>query len=83
MLCSILLHQARFLSHGCPNCEQYLGLANSMEAIEECTSQTYEGVIALLNPTDSWVARWNRLSNYVPGSYAMTITGVVSPITLA
>ena len=40
-----------------------------------CTSPTFEGVIALLNPEESWVAKWQRTSKFMPGLYATRVQG--------
>lgn len=63
---------------GCPNCESTLQLHGNNDAIQECTSQVFEGVIAVRDPASSWVAKWQRLDNYVPGTYATKVTGTVS-----
>ena len=34
-------------------------------------------MIALVNPAESWVAKWQRLSRGVPGIYAIKIAGVL------
>ncbi len=68
----------RFLKEGCPNCEDFLRLANAPDAIQECTSQVYEGLITLADAAQSWVARWQRLDGYVPGVYAVKVVGMVS-----
>lgn len=66
------------MREGCPNCDHVLGLRGSNDAIQECTSQVFEGLITLSDPTTSWVARWQRLDGYVPGTYAVKVTGTVS-----
>ena len=68
----------QFRHQGCPNCESFLQLANNEDAIQDCTSQVFEGVITLANPERSWVAKWQRLDKYVPGNYAVKVVGVVS-----
>lgn len=78
MVCSIVLPGARFRREGCPNCEEFLELANHDDAIQECTSQVFEGLLTLADPSVSWVARWQRLDSYVPGVYAVKVTGIVS-----
>ncbi len=78
MVCSVVQLQTRFVNEGCPNCDQYLGMAGSPEVVDECTSQVYEGLIALVDPVGSWVAKWNRLEGYVPGTYAVKVVGTVS-----
>ncbi|KAJ5626855.1 hypothetical protein N7528_004282 [Penicillium herquei] len=75
MVCSIVQSHTR---DGCPNCETSLQLRGNLDAIQECTSQVFEGLISVRDPSVSWVARWQRLDNYVPGTYATKVTGVVS-----
>ena len=67
----------KFNRDGCPNCEEYLSLRGNPEAIAECTSQVFEGLITLADPGTSWVARWQRLDGYVPGTYAVKVQGSV------
>lgn len=71
----------RFLKEGCPNCESFLVLTNSSDAVQECTSQVFEGLITLSEPSTSWVARWQRLEGYVPGVYAVKVVGTVSKVS--
>jgi len=75
MVCSIIQLHSKFLSTGCPNCESLLSFAHSTETIGECTSANFNGVIALTSPTKSWVARWQRLDRYAPGTYAVQVIG--------
>lgn len=67
----------KFMREGCPNCDNVLGLRGNNDAIQECTSQVFEGLITLNDPNTSWVARWQRLDSYVPGTYAVKVTGSV------
>lgn len=46
-----------------------------MDAIIDCTSQVFEGLITLADPSKSWVAKWQRLDNYVKGVYATKVSG--------
>ena len=41
----------------------------------QCTSNYFEGMISLMDPGGSWVARWQRIDNCVPGMYAVEVTG--------
>ncbi|KAH8598010.1 Spt4/RpoE2 zinc finger-domain-containing protein [Bisporella sp. PMI_857] len=75
MVCSIVQTQNKFISRGCPNCEAFLSLRGNMDAIMDCTSQVFEGLITLSDPTKSWVAKWQRLDGYVRGVYATKVSG--------
>ncbi len=46
-----------------------------MDAIIDCTSQVFEGLISLADPSRSWVAKWQRLDGYVKGVYATKVSG--------
>lgn len=51
------------LSRDCPN--------NCYEGNGADTTPNYKGMIAIMHPTGSWVAKWNEKSEKVPGLYAM------------
>ena len=70
------------MNGGCPNCESYLFLSGRFDQVQECTSAIFEGLITLVDPEHSWVARWQRLEGYVPGTYAVKVIGVVSLTSL-
>lgn len=67
----------RFHKEGCPNCEDFLRLQGSLDAIADCTSQVFEGLITLADPSKSWVAKWQRLDGYVRGVYATKVSGIL------
>ena len=73
----------KFAREGCPNCEHVLQLRGNNDAIQECTSQVFEGLISIIDERQSWVARWQRLEGYVPGTYAMKVTGTLPTETVA
>ncbi|ELR10399.1 transcription elongation factor spt4 [Pseudogymnoascus destructans] len=77
MVCSIVQTQSTFHKEGCPNCEEFLRLQGSMDAIADCTSQVFEGLITLAEPSKSWVAKWQRLDGYVRGVYATKVSGIL------
>lgn len=78
MVCSFVQPGNKFRQQGCPNCE-FLEMQGADEAhVADCTSAVFEGIIALADPTQSWVARWQRLDGYVPGMYATKVSGIVS-----
>jgi len=40
-----------------------------------CTTLYFDGVISVIDPETSWVARWQRTSKYVRGMYAVRVKG--------
>ncbi|KAI8961565.1 transcription elongation factor spt-4 [Daldinia sp. FL1419] len=76
MVCSIIMTQSHFRAEGCPNCP-FLDLKGSPEAIEACTSSQYEGTASFFQPRRSWVARWQRVDTFVPGTYAIKVNGTL------
>ena len=78
MVCSIVQNGSKFNSQGCPNCEEFLELRGNQDNIQDATSAVFEGLIALADPNSSWVAKWQRLQGYAPGTYAVKVEGVVS-----
>lgn len=77
MVCSIVQAGTKFVSSGCPNCEDFLEMRHSADVVQDCTSAVFEGMIALADPQSSWVAKWQRVSGYAPGTYAVKVEGVV------
>ncbi|KAF7327764.1 Transcription elongation factor SPT4 [Mycena kentingensis (nom. inval.)] len=77
LLCSIVQQPADFLKVGCPNCEEILQIKNSTGRVSSCTTTDFDGVIAVIDPENSWVAKWQRTSKYVQGMYAARVKGRV------
>ncbi len=55
----------QFDDEGCDNCEDFLHLRGNRDKVFECTSANFDGMIALMDPTDSWVAKWQRLGYFI------------------
>jgi transcription elongation factor SPT4 len=58
------------------------------ERVDECTSANFDGMIAVMKPEESWVARWQRIGRCFcssqandgvekkqPGLYAVRVIG--------
>jgi len=48
------------------------------DEIENCRNYTtafFEGQVAVMDPRDSWVAKWLHVDSYLPGVYAISVTG--------
>jgi transcription elongation factor SPT4 len=78
MVCSIVQAGTKFVSNGCPNCDEFLEMRHSADVVQDCTSAVFEGMISMADPATSWVAKWQRLEGYAPGTYAVKVEGVVS-----
>uniref|UniRef100_A0AAX7TP67 Transcription elongation factor SPT4 n=1 Tax=Astatotilapia calliptera TaxID=8154 RepID=A0AAX7TP67_ASTCA len=81
LLCSLVKTIDQFEYDGCDNCESYLQMKGNREMVYECTSSSFDGVIAMMSPEDSWVAKWQRIGNFKPGVYAVSVTGRLPPGT--
>ncbi|KAI6046524.1 Spt4/RpoE2 zinc finger-domain-containing protein [Pisolithus marmoratus] len=77
LLCSIVQHPTDFKKNGCPNCEEIMQMKGSTDRISVCTTTYFDGIIAVIDPESSWVARWQRTSKYVRGMYAVRVKGRV------
>jgi transcription elongation factor SPT4 len=43
--------------------------------VKSCTTTYFEGLIALVEPQNSWVAKWQRIVQMKPGMYAISVNG--------
>jgi transcription elongation factor SPT4 len=77
MVCSIVRTETQFRQSGCPNCEHFMELRGNAEAVQDCTSQVFDGLMTVSDTKRSWVARYQRLEGYVPGVYAVQVEGVL------
>ncbi|RUS21254.1 Spt4/RpoE2 zinc finger-domain-containing protein [Endogone sp. FLAS-F59071] len=69
LLCSLVKNAAQFRANGCDNCEDIMRMRGSMERVQECTSSNFDGMIAMMRPTDSWVDKFSK------GVYAVRVSG--------
>lgn len=60
LLCSIIQSPVDFRRNGCPNCEEIMQMKQSQDRVASCTTTHFDGVIAVIDPEASWVARWQR-----------------------
>ncbi|KAG7694945.1 hypothetical protein KL930_001268 [Ogataea haglerorum] len=64
------------LNRACMLCGlSVLHFADNDDLVRECTSPTFEGLVATHGDKGSWVARWLRIENFVPGLYAVRVLG--------
>mmetsp|Transcript_632 Transcript_632/g.899 ORF Transcript_632/g.899 Transcript_632/m.899 type:complete len:136 (+) Transcript_632:170-577(+) len=72
--CGILKTLDQFINEGCENCP-FLNLEDNHEKCNSCTTAFFEGQAAIMDPRESWTARWIRVDSYLPGVYAISVTG--------
>ncbi|KAH3763712.1 transcription elongation factor SPT4 [Pelomyxa schiedti] len=74
--CQLVLSQRQFFTYGCPNCT-HLEMKGRNERVNECTSISFKGFVAIMRPTRSWVAKWQKLQRVHPGCYAISVSGAL------
>ncbi|KAF8823030.1 transcription elongation factor SPT4 [Cardiosporidium cionae] len=74
--CKIILSEQQFYDSGCPNCPN-LEMDRDRHAVLTSTSANFTGMIAVMKPRDSWVAKYNKLTATVPGCYALSVVGEI------
>jgi transcription elongation factor SPT4 len=72
--CGLLKTQEQFYDDGCENCP-FLDMVDNMERVNGCTTAFFEGQAAIMDPRESWAAKWIRVDNHRPGVYAITVIG--------
>mmetsp|Transcript_18357 Transcript_18357/g.30458 ORF Transcript_18357/g.30458 Transcript_18357/m.30458 type:complete len:143 (+) Transcript_18357:148-576(+) len=72
--CGLLKTLDQFLDEGCDNCP-FLDMADNPDRANACTSAFYEGQAAVMDPRESWAAKWIRVDAFMPGVYAIAVTG--------
>lgn len=79
LLCHLIKQADQFDKNGCENCEEYLGMKHNRDLVNTCTTSNYSGMIGLTQPSDSWVARWQRINKKEQGIYAISVSGKLPP----
>ena len=75
-VCSLIKSMDQFLRDGCDNCEPYLKLKRNREAINECTSQSFDGMISLIDePHRELGCKVAENRAFIPGVYAVSVSG--------
>ncbi|RNA22490.1 transcription elongation factor SPT4 [Brachionus plicatilis] len=74
-ICSLIKTLDQFDNEGCDNCDEFLHLKGNRDRVFDCTSSNFDGMIAMMDPSDSWVAKWQRVDHFVRGMYAISVSG--------
>jgi len=72
--CGLIKTLGQFYDEGCENCPE-LELVESTSNINRRTTAFFEGHAAIMNPSESWAAKWIRVDNFLPGVYAISVLG--------
>ena len=54
-----------------------LDMKGERDMVLQCTSANFDGLVAVMKPNESWAARWQGISNFVPGCYALRVRGTL------
>uniref|UniRef100_A0A2M4AWL9 Transcription elongation factor SPT4 n=2 Tax=Anopheles triannulatus TaxID=58253 RepID=A0A2M4AWL9_9DIPT len=73
--CSLVKAIEQFENDGCDNCEDFLRMKNNRDQVYDCTSNNFDGMIAVMSPDDSWVCKWQRINRFTKGIYAISVSG--------
>lgn len=77
LLCGLVKTLNQFQMDGCDNCEDYLKMQGDREKIYDCSSANFDGMLAVMSPSESWVARWQVIDKLTPGIYAASVCGAL------
>lgn len=58
--CLLVKTYTQFYDHGCENCP-WLEMQESKSMAEGATTKNFEGMVAMMQPRESWVAKWQRI----------------------
>ncbi|CAM9630599.1 unnamed protein product [Discosporangium mesarthrocarpum] len=74
--CSLVKSNDQFVNSGCENCA-FLDMESDQDRVQECTTTYFSGLVSMMEPESSWVAKWQRISKYWcrPGMYAIEVIG--------
>eukprot|EP01120_Amphizonella_sp_Union-15-10_P017492 TRINITY_DN9727_c0_g1_i1.p1 TRINITY_DN9727_c0_g1~~TRINITY_DN9727_c0_g1_i1.p1 ORF type:complete len:127 (+),score=24.63 TRINITY_DN9727_c0_g1_i1:85-465(+) len=79
LVCGLLKTFKQFEEDGCENC-RFLKLETDEDLVEKCTTSNFNGIISMMRPEKSWVARWRRITGPnkrrpAAGCYAVAVYG--------
>eukprot|EP00457_Paulinella_chromatophora_P017591 gb/GEZN01018670.1/.p1 GENE.gb/GEZN01018670.1/~~gb/GEZN01018670.1/.p1 ORF type:complete len:108 (+),score=20.90 gb/GEZN01018670.1/:368-691(+) len=78
--CKLIKQSKQFEEHGCENCPD---MKEENVPHGDYTTPTFQGMIAMMDPEHSWVAKWQSGGKMkgiavTKGMYAIAVTGKIS-----
>mmetsp|Transcript_10226 Transcript_10226/g.11872 ORF Transcript_10226/g.11872 Transcript_10226/m.11872 type:complete len:84 (-) Transcript_10226:137-388(-) len=60
----------------------FFDMEDDRQKTEMYTTAFFEGEVAVMDPRESWTAKWLRVDTFLPGVYAITIIGTFDKDTI-
>ena len=70
LTCKLIKSERQFSEGGCENCDTSIELSGDLQ---NYTTSNFAGMICMMDPEHSWVARWQKLISLYPGVYAIDV----------
>lgn len=70
LTCKLLKTENQFSLNGCENCRNAIETAQDLQ---NYTTSNHSGMICMMDPDHSWVAKWEKLITLHPGIYAIDV----------
>ncbi|KAK2955874.1 putative Transcription elongation factor SPT4 [Blattamonas nauphoetae] len=74
LVCGLVKTMQQFVAEGCENCS-YLQMKKNRERVASYTTTNFKSLVAVTDPKASWTAKWIQSDTFIPGCYAIIVTG--------
>ena len=74
LTCKLVKTENQFCMNGCENCQVNIDTDTDLQ---NYTTNNFAGMISLMDPDNSWVAKWQGLVALYPGVYAIDVKAEV------